>query len=142
MTAPNPKTTEDLFTALELAVFGRLPEWLQLSDDVVDLADRFPLLELFLSEGETQSDVWSEPDPRGGELYLQAVAATVAERRFVILRSLPQALFTYQQLAHDFELEKEKVERLSRELELKRREAERATQAKSDFLATMSHEIR
>src|SRR5438132_4005970 len=31
---------------------------------------------------------------------------------------------------------------VNRELELKRQEAERATQAKSDFLATMSHEIR
>ncbi len=80
--------------------------------------------------------------PRGGELYLQAVATALVERRFIAIRSLPQALFTYQQLAHDFELEKEKVERLSRELEVKRREAERATQAKSDFLATMSHEIR
>jgi hypothetical protein len=120
MTPPNPKTTDDLFAALDLAVFeqlssglfqpfGRLPEWLQLSDGPVDLADRFPLLELFLSDGESQSDIWSEPDPRGGELYLQAVATRVAERLFVVLRSLPQALFTYQQLAHDFELEKEKV---------------------------------
>src|ERR1051326_3981245 len=31
---------------------------------------------------------------------------------------------------------------VNRELEVKRQEAERATQAKSDFLATMSHEIR
>jgi len=149
--------TEDLFAALDLAVFerradgsfdpvGRIPEWLQISDGPIDLCDTFPLLELFVSECDDewrgQSDVWTEPDPRGGELYLQAVATKLGDRRFIALRSLPQALFTYQQLAHDFELEKEKVERLSRELEVKRREAERATQAKSDFLATMSHEIR
>ena len=125
---------------------GRVPDWLRISDGPIDLSDIFPLLELFLSdcaaEWKGQSDVWTEPDPRGGELYLQAVAATLADRRFIALRPLPQALFTYQQLAHDFELAKDKVERLSRELELKRREAERATQAKSDFLATMSHEIR
>ena len=159
-----PKTTiDDLFAPFDLAVFeqlanglfqpvGRLPVWLSLSDGPVDLADRFPILEIFFPECDAvweggsaepvQSDVWTEPDSRGGELYLQAVATAAGGRRFIALRSLPQALFTYQQLAHDFELEKEKVERLSRELEVKRREAERATQAKSDFLATMSHEIR
>jgi signal transduction histidine kinase/DNA-binding response OmpR family regulator len=149
--------TEDLFSALDLAVFeqrgdglfdplGCTPEWLDVSAGAIDLCDRFPLLELFIAGRETewrgQSDVWTEPDPRGGELYLQAVAAGPAHRRVIALRSLPQALFTYQQLAHDFELAKEKVERLGVELEIKRREAERATQAKSDFLAAMSHEIR
>ena len=85
----------------------------------------------------------SGPSPTPAAANLSPGRATAAGgRRFIALRSLPQALFTYQQLAHDFELEKEKVERLSRELEVKRREAERATQAKSDFLATMSHEIR
>ena len=148
---------DDLFSALDLAVFERradglfdprgcMPEWLEVAAGPIDLCDRFPLLELFVSECEPewnrQSDVWTEPDPRGGELYLQGVAVRLADRRVIALRSLPRALFTYQQLAHDFELAKEKVERLSRELEIKRREAERATQAKSDFLATMSHEIR
>lgn len=167
MTPPNPTTTtEDLFAALDLAVFeqtegslfrvvGHMPVWQDLdpgANNIVDLADRFPLLEVFFPEcaatwdtGEPEqvhSDIWTEPDPRGGELYLQAVASRAGGGRFLVLRSLPQALFTYQQLAHDFELEKEKVERLSRELDRKREEAERATQAKSTFLATMSHEIR
>lgn len=173
MPIPIPKTTNnDLFAALDLAVFeqtaeglfraaGKLPAWLHVSPDSsldtpvdsaadgpgqMDLAGNFPLLEMFLTECEQewnkQSDIWTEPDGSGGELYLQAVAACAGARRFIALRSLPQALFTYQQLAHDFELEKEKVERLSRELEVKRQEAERATQAKSTFLATMSHEIR
>jgi signal transduction histidine kinase/CheY-like chemotaxis protein len=148
---------DDLWAAFDLAVFerradglfnpvGRTPEWLNIPGSPIDLCDSFPLLELFISECDEewngQSDFWTEPDPRGGELYLQAVATALADRRFIAVRSLPQALFTYQQLAHDFELEKEKVERLSRELDAKRHEAERATQAKSDFLATMSHEIR
>jgi signal transduction histidine kinase/CheY-like chemotaxis protein len=164
---PTPNTTTDgLFAALDLGVFeqdaGGLfrlkshpPDWLHLNHDAgdpIDLGDRFPLLEVFLPDCENmwatgipsriESDIWTEPDPRGGELYLQAVAMLADGRNVVVLRSLPQALFTYQQLAHDFELEKEKVERLSRELDLKRREAERATEAKSNFLATMSHEIR
>jgi signal transduction histidine kinase/CheY-like chemotaxis protein/HPt (histidine-containing phosphotransfer) domain-containing protein len=167
MTPTPKKTIDDLFAPLDLAVFerlpggsfqavGRLPDWLQtpvwMKPGPVDLTGEFPILEIFLPEFETvweagspqqvQSDVWTEADHRGGELYLQAVAASAGGRHFIALRSLPQALFTYQQLAHDFELEKEKVERLSRELEVKRREAERATQAKSDFLATMSHEFR
>jgi signal transduction histidine kinase/CheY-like chemotaxis protein len=155
---PNPKTTiEDLFSVFDLALFeqlrdgvfeavGALPEWLDAPAGPIDLADRFPMLEVFAPdwrEGVSESDVWTEPDPAGGdEMYLQAVASTCEGRRFLALRRLPEALFTYQQLAHDFELAKEKVERLSRELEVKRLEAERATQAKSDFLATMSHEIR
>lgn len=148
---------EDVFASLDVAVFerradglfepvGRRPEWLPIFEIPFDLSEAFPLLELFLSECEGQwkgqSDVWTETDTRGGERYLQAVAIPVDGRRFIALRSLPEALYTYQQLAHDFELEKQKVEKLSRELEIKRREAERATQAKSDFLATMSHEIR
>ncbi len=147
---------EDLFGALSLAVFerrsdglfeavGRMPGWLVVPGHTVDLADQYPLLEVFFAEWEEQweghSDVWTELTAEG-ELYLQATATTQGESRFLAIRALPQALFTYQQLAHDFELEKEKVERLSREVEIKRQEAERATQAKSDFLATMSHEIR
>jgi class 3 adenylate cyclase len=131
---------EDLFASLDLAMFerradglfdpvGRMPGWLQTSNSPIDLTDRFPVLELFVSEWETkwegESDTWTEPDPRGGELYLQAAAAALAGRRFIALRSLPQALFTWQQLAHDVELERHKVERLNRELVVARQEAER-----------------
>ena len=155
----SPKTTtDDLFATLGLAVLeqqkgglfrpaGRLPDWFVVPPGPVDLADAFPILELFLpdcedlwergSEEWIQSDVWTEPDRRagGGELYLQAMATRFEGRRFVVVKSLPQELFTYQQLYHDYELEKEHVERL-------KIVAERATQAKSDFLAAMSHEIR
>ena len=158
-TSNNAATTDDLFAGFDIAVFeqqtdgrwqslSRLPDWLDLPAGPLDISDHFPLLDVFLPECDfakrTQSDVWTESDPRkpGEEIYLQAVACGLNERRFLALPALPQALFTYQQLAHDFELEKEKVERLSLELEQKRREAERATEAKSSFLAAMSHEIR
>jgi signal transduction histidine kinase/CheY-like chemotaxis protein/HPt (histidine-containing phosphotransfer) domain-containing protein len=156
-----PKTTDDLFAPFDFAVFeqvpgglfralGRLPAWLEIGPGPADLAEQFPMIEIFLSECEAgwetgepvQSDVWTESRACGGEIYLQAVAVAAGGRRFIGLRSLPQELFTYQQLFHDFELAKERVESLNRELDLKRREAERATQAKSDFLAAMSHEIR
>ena len=147
---------DDLFGALSLAVFerradglfdaiGRLPDWLAVTGRMVDLTEQFPMLEIFFAECDEKwdghSDVWTEPTA-DGELYLQASATSLDGKRYLAIRSLPQAIFTYQQLAHDFELEKQKVERLSAELEIKRQEAERATQAKSDFLATMSHEIR
>ena len=161
-------TINDLFARFDLALFERLPDGLfrpvgQLPDWLAaffsadnykahDLVTEFPILEIFLPEFEIvwttgspeqmRTDVWTETTPAGAELYLEAIAAIAEGRPFLGIRSLPQALFTYQQLAHDFELEKEKVERLSRELDIKRREAERATQAKSDFLATMSHEFR
>lgn len=139
--------TDDLFAAFDVALFehhatgvftpiGKIPEWLPTAGN---LTDDFPLLDLFLSELEAnwagQSDIWTETSAGGNELYLQAIAATLGGRHFVAIRSMPPALFTYQQLAHDFELAKEKIEKLNIELA-------RATQAKSDFLATMSHEIR
>jgi signal transduction histidine kinase/DNA-binding response OmpR family regulator len=148
--------TEDLFAALDLAMFerradglfepvGRMPEWLPISVSPVDLNDLFPVLEFFASEWEPkwegESDIWTYTDPRGGELHLVGVATTLGDRRFIALKSLPGQA-TYQQLFHDVEIEKEKVDKLSRQLEIKKQEAERATQAKSDFLATMSHEIR
>jgi len=144
---------------------GRPPGWFEdllsnsTGDGLLDLADRCPFLELFLDDCRQSweagsptplcSDIWTELDNNGEEHYVQALATSAGGRRLLILRFLPKALFTYQQMAHDLELEKEKVERMSRELvelnrelELKRQEAERATRAKSDFLATMSHEIR
>lgn len=161
-------TTEDLFAPLDLAVFerlandsfrpvGRLPYWMKTPADGdrhggFDLAALFPMLELFLPECELswragtpeklQSDIWTEPDYRDGEIYLQAVATSLGDRHFIVLRTLPSELFTYQQLAHELDLARDQVERLSRDLEVKRAVAERATQAKSDFLAAMSHEFR
>ena len=141
--------TEDLFSALGLAVFerradglfdpvGRMPGWLEIPNSPVDMTDRFPVLELFIPEWDTkwegESDNWEDLDPRGSKLFLQAVATALGERRFIAIRSLPGA-DTYQQLYHDRELEKYEIERL-------KLAAERATQAKSSFLAAMSHEIR
>jgi signal transduction histidine kinase/CheY-like chemotaxis protein len=145
--------------ALDLAAFqqvpgsslfqpvGMLPAWAHLpTAGDIDLGDHYPMLEMFFAELDSAwqgtSDLWTEFDGQTGEQYLQAVATELEGHRFLVIKSLPQALFTYQQLAHDFQLEKEKVERLSCELEIKRKEAERATQAKSEFLARMSHEIR
>ena len=151
------RAIRDLPAALDLAVFeqvsgtlfkpvGRLPSWLQLegSAEEADLADHFPMLEFFFPEfapawepcgTPVTSDVWTEADPNGSEQYLQAVATSAGGRHFLVLKTLPQERFTYQQLAHDFELAEQRAER-------HRLAAERATQAKSDFLATMSHEIR
>ena len=131
-TDPDLRPLADLPAMLDLAAFeqvdgplfraiGELPSWIDIPPGVIiDLADRFPMLELFLPQCEERwqghSDPWKEPDGSGGECYLQAAAALVHQRRFLVLQTLPTALQTYQQLAHDFELEKDKVERLSAEL--------------------------
>jgi len=144
--------------ALDLAVFeqaegcvfrpvGAMPGWFPFTPgDTVDLCDRFPMLDLFLPQCDPDwhgvSDFWTEPAAEDRELYLQAIATVAGGRKYLVFKTLPEALYTYQQLAHDLELEKETVERLGAELEIRRQEAERATQAKSEFLARMSHEIR
>ncbi len=155
--APARDDREDLPAALDLAVFergpgglfravGALPDWVKLSDESpeIDLEKRFPLLELFLADSSAvfetgtparmDSDAWEEDDD-AGRRYLQATALKLGARSLVVLRRLPAALFTYQQLSHDYQLAEEQMSRL-------REVAERATQAKSDFLAMISHEIR
>ncbi|HME10251.1 MAG TPA: ATP-binding protein [Bryobacteraceae bacterium] len=117
---------------------GALPEWLEIAADPVDLSERFAMVDLFLPEFETvwrqpeaarcESDIWTEPDPRGGERYVRALATNSCGRRLLILRALSQETYTRQQLSNDLKLANEK--------------AERATRAKSEFLAVMSHEIR
>src|SRR5271165_6227791 len=117
---------------------GALPEWLEIAADPVDLSERFAMVDLFLPEFEAvwrqpeaarcESDIWTEPDPRGGERYVRALATNSCGRRLLILRALSQETYTRQQLSNDLKLANEK--------------AERATRAKSEFLAVMSHEIR
>jgi signal transduction histidine kinase/DNA-binding response OmpR family regulator len=155
---------ENLPAALDVAAFepterglfrpvGLLPDWLKLDEDApaeIDLGERFPVLEMFLSDcapvfetgapPRLESEVWEEDfrenaAGNGTKRYLQATALKVGGRSLIALKSLPPERFTYQQLYHDFQLAQEEAERL-------KQAADRATRAKSDFLATMSHEIR
>jgi signal transduction histidine kinase/CheY-like chemotaxis protein/HPt (histidine-containing phosphotransfer) domain-containing protein len=137
------RTSDGLFRAL-----GKLPDWLRFGEGApaeIDLAERYPLLELFLSDCEPvfesgtpprlDSDIWEEDEPDGTRRQLEASALRLGSRSLIVLRSLSRDRFTYQQLYHNFQIAEEDVRKL-------KLVAERATQAQRDFLATMSHEIR
>ncbi len=154
-----------LLAAMQLAAFEPLPsggfrlistppDWLR---DLLpgietahhaDLVARFPLLETFLPEatdawqaagsGRACSDMWSETHPGGGETHLQAWAFNLAGRPFLLIEAadiLHRERQLVLQYAHETALQYDTIARLNREVQ-------RATQAKSDFLAMMSHEIR
>ncbi len=155
----DPSGLEHLPAALDFAVFeqtasgcfrplGVLPAWLDVHlnlDSEIDLADRFPVLEIFLpdcaSVFETgtpprlDSGIWEERTAEGSCQYLKATAAKLGSRNLLAIRALSMDRFTYQQLSHDFQTAQEEAQRL-------KLVAEHATRAKSDFLATMSHEVR
>jgi len=154
-----------LFAALRMAAFvplpdghfrllGVVPDWLRnflpeaAAAPDLDLIERFPLIQSFLSEADEVwrgtadarlcSDMWAETLPGGGETHLQAWAVLVANSPYLVIEAA-DALHRERQLvvqyAHDTALLYDTIVRLNREVQL-------AAQAKSDFLAMMSHEIR
>jgi signal transduction histidine kinase/CheY-like chemotaxis protein len=160
-----PEDVAKLTAAVGLVVFERgpqgeftllspAPDWLQSlvpdaqTGSVVALLEAFPVIDAFLPEAQTVwhgniheqavSDLWSQVQPSGVEVHLRARALNIADRHWLLLE-LATSLYSERQLvlqyAHDLALQNDTVLRLNREIE-------RATQAKSDFLAMMSHEIR
>jgi len=157
-----------LTAAIGLVIFERVPrgeftllspppDWFQslvpdvLTGSVVPVLEAFPALDAFLPEAETLwngelreappelvSDLWSEGQPSGEELHFRAHALRADGRNWLLLE-LATSLYHERQLvlqyAHDVALQNDTIVRLNLEVE-------RATQAKSDFLAIMSHEIR
>ncbi len=128
-----------------LAATGPSPDWLPAGS----LTEAFPFLEVFLPEAEEfwaaggstpalALRFWTQPGAAGsGAAFLRHCASRAsktfcssnrAEHRFQEMRSVVQ-------YAHETTLAREEIAKLSREIE-------RATQAKSEFLARMSHEIR
>ncbi|HMD50901.1 MAG TPA: ATP-binding protein [Bryobacteraceae bacterium] len=145
----------NLLGALGYAVFERTadgafvlaepaPSWVPSGD----VTAAFPFLEAFLADAEEfwaqpvartalYSDFWTQPDATGNERQFCAIAIAderqhllieSAERRFAEMRRAVQ-------YAHEVSLARDEIAKLNREIE-------RATQAKSEFLARMSHEIR
>jgi signal transduction histidine kinase/DNA-binding response OmpR family regulator len=120
------------------------PGWLPAGD----VADAFPFLESFLPDAEEfwgepasrtalYSDFWTQPDSSGQERQFCAIAIA-GERQFLLIESAERRFAEMRsavQYAHEVSLARDLIATLNREIE-------RATQAKSEFLARMSHEIR
>ena len=144
-----------LLAALGFAVFERVrsgsfqllgppPDWLPDGS----LAEAFPFLEVFLPDAEEfwdspgnqsvlRSDLWTQRGAGGMAFHFRA-DAIAGERKFLLVERMERRFEQAQRLvqyAHEASLARDQVVKLSRELE-------RATQAKSEFLARMSHEIR
>jgi signal transduction histidine kinase/FixJ family two-component response regulator len=144
----------DLLAALGYAVFeqiggsfqllGPSPEWLLPGS----LTEAFPFLEVFLPDAEEfwkspgdrsalHSDLWAQAGAGGSELHFCA-HALAGDRKLLLVECAEQRFQQLQgsvQYAHEASLARDQIAKLGRELE-------RATQAKSEFLARMSHEIR
>jgi signal transduction histidine kinase/DNA-binding response OmpR family regulator len=159
----------ELLAVLDCAVFertgvdsfqlwGKGPTWLRSLRSAEryrgSLTDAFPFLEVFLPDAEAfwanpehqpapRSDFWTQAGAEGKELHLCATAVVLKEAgavawRLLLVESAEQRFRQAQasvQHAHEIALAYNAIAKLSRELE-------RATQAKSEFLARMSHEIR
>jgi signal transduction histidine kinase/CheY-like chemotaxis protein/HPt (histidine-containing phosphotransfer) domain-containing protein len=146
----------NLLSALGYVIFERIaegsfrlvdaranPDWLPAGP----VTEAFPFLEVFLPDAEEfwanrgnrpllHSDLWTQ-NVNGNELHFCGIAVA-AERNFLLIECADQRFRQTQsfvQYAHEASLARDEIAKLSRQLE-------RATQAKSEFLARMSHEIR
>ena len=153
--AVSPSTQFDLLAALGYAVLektsdgsfrvlGNAPRWFPDGE----ITEAFPFLELFLEDAEAywaypggrqrlSSDLWTQAGDSGRELHLRAVAIA-ADRPLLLIERVDsrfQQAQAFVQYAHETKLAEEQIAKLSHALE-------RATEAKSEFLARMSHEIR
>jgi len=148
---------------------GPAPEWLKgflstLQAEFTSelLVETFPYLDVFLPDAEDlwngsrmsrlHSDIWTQTDCSGKERRLRATAISAPSHNLLLIEPA-EGLFTetqgFVQHAHDATLAYDKIAKLSRalananeQLEIRNQDVERATQAKSEFLARMSHEIR
>ncbi|MGD1098301.1 MAG: histidine kinase dimerization/phospho-acceptor domain-containing protein [Bryobacteraceae bacterium] len=145
----------DLVAALGYAVYERVgegafqllgppPDWLPAGP----LTEALPFLEVFLQDAEEfwespgnrsalESDLWAQTGAGGEELHFCA-NAVVGERSLLLVQRVEQRFQKAQDFvryAHEAFLARDQIAKLGHELE-------RATQAKSEFLARMSHEIR
>jgi signal transduction histidine kinase len=153
----------DLLTALGYAVFepagpetfslcGDAPAWLKIflpqESQEVPLTEVFPFLEVFLLDAREfwsnpdgalsfRSDLFTQADAKGEEHHFLATAVAL-ERPFLLIESAAQQHQANQAMvryAHETSLLYDQINKLNRQLQ-------RATEAKSEFLARMSHEIR
>ena len=119
------------------------------------LEQLFPLLSSFLHEvdefwsqsepGCLESEIWSQRDAQQAECSLHASAVLVGAQRCLLLgtagTSYDRQRMVLQRI-RDRNLAYERLEREFEKVEVRSREAQKLNELKSDFLASMSHELR
>lgn len=111
-------------------LFGNVPQWCSTfcphpaSDGTVRPQDVFTFIDYFLEDArrfwanpeglKLDSGAWAETDPNGREWHLAAYAVDLSGRSLLIIRNLEEVLEarrSSQQLAHEFEIENDLLEK-------------------------------